>query len=303
MNLRRFRILALAAAAALGLPAWLGLEQPAQALQGKITLQSGGAPRTALVVENARLKKARRAVLIVLRNGDIFGSRRRHHGGLGEAARGSGALVVYPDAAGGKWSDAAGPDFERDAQFITDLVNKLVAEGVADRRRIFLTGTGTGGLMAMRLVCQHSEAFAGAAAILAGLPADLAQTCHPSRPIRFMLVAATADPLVPFHGGKANLPGSKAELLGAEETLAIFGKAAGCGDGKTTSSFHDRDSKDGTRAFADRLKGCKVPIELVRIEGGGHALPDRSAGNRGELLHNYDIDAGAIMWDFFRRAS
>jgi polyhydroxybutyrate depolymerase len=305
MNLRKLWVLVAGLAVGLVLPALFGLEQPAQALLGRITLQSGGVPRTALFIEHERLKKARRPVIIVLHGGKGNGGRLRRHFGLGEVSRSSGAVTIYPEAIGDAWGDSAGPAAERDSQFIIDLVNKLVADGVADRRRIFIVGASSGGLIAMRLACEHSEIFSGAAALLAGLPADLGATCHPARPIRFMLIAGTADPLVPFRGGQANLPSSKMQLLGADETLAVFGKANGCTDGRTTTVLPDRDPKDGTRAYLDKLKGCKAPVELVRIEGGGHVIPGRGAnGMRNEAagLHNNDIDAAALIWEFFRRA-
>jgi polyhydroxybutyrate depolymerase len=305
MNLRNLWVLVAGVAAGLLAPALLGLERPAEALLGRITLQSGGIARTALFVEHERLKKARRPVVIVLRSGKGNGGRLRRHLGLGEAARSSGAVMIYPESVGGSWGDSPGPATERDSQFIIDLVNKLVADGVADRRRIYIVGASSGGLIAMRLACEHSEVFSGVVAILAGMPADLKQTCRPSRPIRFLLIAGTADPFVPFRGGPTTLPASKAELLSADETLAVFGKADGCSDGKTTTAVPDRDPKDGTRAFLEKLKGCKVPVELVRIEGGGHVIPGRwASGARNETagLHNNDIDTAALIWDFFRRA-
>jgi polyhydroxybutyrate depolymerase len=303
MTLRNFCLVVVAAVAVLVLPALAGLGDAAQAVVGRITLQSGGVQRSALIVEHERLKKARRPVIIVLQGGKV-GSRLRRHLGLGEAARSAGAVMVYPDPAGGKWNDSNGQGAERDAQFILELVNKLAAEGIADRRRVYIAGIGTGGMAAMRLACDHAEAFAGAAALLAGLPADLADTCRPARPLKFLLMAGTADNLVPFRGGKANLPDSKAEVLGAEATLAVFAKAAGCSDGKATSAFPDRDKADGTRAYAEKLKGCKAPVELIRIEGGGHTIPGRWNGGRAEAqgAHNNDIDAAAVIWDFFRRA-
>jgi polyhydroxybutyrate depolymerase len=306
MTLRNFCFLLICTIAGLILPALTGFEGPAQALLAKITLQSSGVDRTALVIEHERLKKARRPVVVVLRGGKGPSERPRHHIGLGDASRSSGAVIVYPDPVSGKWSDSAGPTAEQDSQFVLDLVNKLVAEGVADRHRIFITGTATGGMMAMRLACEHSEIFAGAAVMLAGLPADLGQTCHPAHPLRFMLIARTDDPFVPFQGGKADLPGSKAEILGAEATLAIFGKAAGCSETKTSTAVPDHDPKDGTRTFLEKLKGCKLPVELVRIEGRGHTIPGRAVSSKpAELVgpRTNDVDTATLIWEFFRKPS
>jgi polyhydroxybutyrate depolymerase len=117
-----------------------------------------------------------------------------------------------------------------------------------------------------------------------------------------MMIAGTADPLVPFLGGKANLPDSKLELLPVQATLGVFGKAAGCGEGHTTTVFPDRDPNDGTRVFLDKLNGCAAPVELVRIEGGGHAIPGHGNGAEAAIgPRNSDVDSAKLIWDFFRR--
>ena len=57
--------------------------------------------------------------------------------------------------------------------------------------------------------------------------------------------------------------------------------------------------------FVDKWDGCKRPIELVRIEGGGHALPGRVrlGLDRGQPVgaHNRDVDAARLVIDFMKR--
>ena len=197
-----------------------------------------------------------------------------------------------------------GPEASRDAAFIHDLIAKLVADGIADRRKVFLIGISSGGATALRLACDDANAFAAVAAVITGMPADLATSCKPSRPVPFLLIAGTADTLIPFQGGKANLPDDKGEFLSADATLAIFAKAAGCGEGRATTAFPDRDPHDGTRAYLDKVNGCKAPVELVRVEGGGHAIPGRAnagAGDSPRGARNSDVDAAKFIWEFFRR--
>jgi polyhydroxybutyrate depolymerase len=281
--------------------ALFGLPATASAASGRIALESGGVARTAYLIQHHRLKKARRPVVIVLRGWDRSG-RFRRGAGLQDMAKSSGPVLVFPDPLSGKWSDAPGPEANRDAAFIRDLIAKLAADGIADPRKIFIVGISKGGLLAMRIVCDNANLFAGAAAVLSSMPADLAATCKPSRPLPFLMIAGTADPLVPFRGGKASLPDSKAELLSVDATLAAFGKAAGCREGYATTALPDRDPRDGTRAYVDKLNGCKVPVEAVRIQGGGHVIPgqrSRAAGSaRG---YNGDVDGAKLIWDFFRR--
>lgn len=292
------------AALAIAILALAGFAGPAAAATGRIAIQSGGVSRTALLVEHRRLKQGRRPVVIVLRGGRDRGSHQHRVFGLEEMARASGPVLVYPDPQGGHWSDAPGPEMSRDTAFIRDLVAKLVSDGLADRREIFLIGVSNGGTFALRLACESPTLFAGVAVVISGMPADLAATCAPAHPLPLLIIAGTADPLVPFKGGKANLPDNKTDLLSADATLAIFGKAAGCGDARTTIAFPDRNPRDGSRAYLDKLTGCKGRVALVRIEGGGHAIPGHwNPGDpeSGPLARNNDVETAKLIWDFFRQ--
>jgi polyhydroxybutyrate depolymerase len=282
----------------------IGAPAPALAAAGRITIESGGVARTALFVQHRRLKKARRPLVIVLRGGREKANRLRRIFGLEEMARSSGPVLVYPDPLGGRWSDAPGSEASRDAAFVHDLIAKLVADGIADRRKILLIGISSGGVPALRLACDDANAFAAVAAVITGMPADLAAACKPSRPLPFLMIAGTADPVIPYQGGKANLPDDKGEFLSADATLAIFAKAAGCGEGRATTAFPDRGPRDGTRAYLDKLNGCKAPVELVRIEGGGHAIPGHSSASGVDSARgprNLDLDGAKFIWEFFRR--
>jgi len=275
-----------------------GVPTTALAAAGRVTIVSDGVPRTAIVVQHRRLKQARRPAVIILRGGREKGARLRRTFGFEEMARSSGAVLIYPEPLAGHWGDAPGPEARRDAVFIRDLIAKFVARGIADRRKVFLVGIATGGMMALRLACDEKNVFAGMAVLGASLPSDLAASCKPSHPIPLMMIAGTADPI---HGGKSSLPHAKTELLSIDATLDLFGKAAGCGGGMTTTSFPDKGLHDDTRAYLDKLNNCEVPVEAVRIEGGGRPLPGLSS--EGGLAHGLaggDVNSAKLVWDFFR---
>jgi polyhydroxybutyrate depolymerase len=270
------------------------------AAAGRITFVSDGVPRTAIFVQHRRLKQARRPAVIILRGGREKGARLRRIFGFEEMARSSGAVLIYPEPLAGHWGDAPGPEAHRDSIFIRDLIAKFVARGIADRGKVFLVGIATGGTMALRLACDEKNVFAGVAVLGTSPPSDLEATCKPSHPIPLMMIAST-DSMVPIHGGKASLPHGKAELLSIDATLGLFGKAAGCAGGMTTTIFPDKDLHDGTRAYLDKLNNCEVPVEAVRIEGGGHALSGVSSeGGPGHGLASGDVNSAKLVWDFFR---
>lgn len=296
---------------------WTGLlilacPATAYAVSGRVTIQSGGVTRSAILVEHARLKKSRRPVVIILHSGGGGPVRVRHTLGLEDKVRSASPVMVYPEGLSGHWKDVAKQGDTRDATFIHDLIAKLVSEGIADRHRIFIVGGSSGGIMALKLACAGNDDFAGVVAIFASLPADLAATCKPPRPVPFLLILGTADPFVPFNGGDANLVDVKAALLPGRATLDLFAKAAGCGDSHTTTAFVDHETRDNSRAYLDKLNGCKVPVELLRIEGGGHLLPRIGALGAGARapegsdraaapgMRNRDVDAPSLIWDFLR---
>jgi polyhydroxybutyrate depolymerase len=273
----------------------------ALAAAGRVTIVSDGVPRTAILVQHRRLKQARRPVVLILRGDREKGARLRRTFGFEEMARSSGAVVIYPEPLAGRWGNAPGPEARRDSVFIHDLIAKFVARGIADRGKVFLVGIATGGVMALRLACDEKNVFAGMAVLGASLPSDLEASCTPSHPIPLMMIAGTADTVVPFHDGKASLPHGKTELLSLDATLGLFGKAAGCAGGMTSTVLPDKDVHDGTGAYLDKLNNCQVPVEAVRIEGGGHALPSLSSeGGPGHGLANGDVTSAKLVWDFFR---
>jgi polyhydroxybutyrate depolymerase len=280
----------------------------AHAASGRVFIESGGVTRSAILVEHARLKKSRRPVIIILHSGGGGAGRVRHTLGLEERARSASPVMVYPEAIDHHWSDAAKPGDTHDAAFIHDLIAKLINEGIADRRRIFLVGASSGGMMALKLACSGADDFAGVVSIFATLPADLAATCKPAHPLPFLLLLGTADPFVPFNGGEANLVDIKTKLLSGRATLDFFAKVAGCGDSHTTTAFVDRQIEP-SRAYLEKLNGCKVPVEFLRVEGGGHLLPRLSGlpsavramdSEHAPGLRNRDVDGPTVIWDFLR---
>jgi polyhydroxybutyrate depolymerase len=288
-----------------------GLASPphAEAAYGRINLTVNGVKRTATLVEFERLKKRKRPVIFVLRSaggGSGAALRARRSLGLDAFARETGAIVVYPDALGGGWGRVtAGQPAPDDAAFVRALANRLVQQGIASRRRLYIAGLSSGGLLAMKIACENSDLFAGAGAFNAALPVEAATSCAPAQPVSFMLINGTADKIVPYQGGVANLPGGPREVMSSEATVGLFAKAAQC-TGKTVRPLRDRDTKDGSKIVVERWSGCKAPVSLVRVEGGGHTVPGRrTAVVRGEQTgaQNNDTDGARMMWDFLLRLS
>jgi polyhydroxybutyrate depolymerase len=234
-----------------------------------------------------------------------------------QVAKREGFAVVFPDGLNHAWADArtkAGPALRGppagtdDVAFIAKLVEKLVASGTADPRRVYVTGISNGGAMAMTLVCARADLFAAGASVSMNLTDEAAVTCHPSRPLPMLLMNGTADPLVPYEGGRGSSYYAADGFWSTDETLAFWRKLNGCEtDNSDMTDLPDRAPADQSTVtrISSRCPGGH-DVVLYRINQGGHRMPGFSPDARfpkvaASLLgsQNGDIDAAETIWTFF----
>jgi polyhydroxybutyrate depolymerase len=287
------------AAAKTGLAALLLLSPGPVFAAARLTLSSGGVSRTAVIVEHERLKLRRRPLIIVLqRSGGVAGRAHRRIG-LEETALSAKPVFVYPEALGGQWPVAPGPDAERDLKYLHLLADHLIDQGVVDPRRIFLVGVGSGGAFAYRAACAGvGRPVAGMATFIAAMPRDIA-ACAPAAPLAFISVSNAQDPHVPYAGGKALSGELTYDAMAAEQSFAAFAKINGCGARREDKSFPERKEAKGARGVVLSYAGCKAPTELIRIDAASHRLPGRPPENGDESAG--DFDASRAVWDFFKK--
>lgn len=227
--------------------------------------------------------------------------------------------VIFPDGLNRAWADWR-PDTKRsgrvppkgtdDVGFIVKLIEKYVADGSADPKRIYLTGLSNGGAMTFTLVCARAELFAAAAGVIINLTDETAAACHPSRPMPMLVMNGTADPLVPFEGGKGVSRFAVDGFWPTMKTLAFWRKLNGCetGDGAVTD-LEDRDHED--QSTVTRIESRCPPardVVLYRVNGGGHRMPSTFSDARFPRIanaffgpQNHDIDGAETIWAFFKR--
>jgi polyhydroxybutyrate depolymerase len=221
-------------------------------------------------------------------------------------------VAVYPQGVSRAWNDARtnkalmSPNASTadDVAFLNGLVDDLVAKGIADPKRIYVSGLSNGGFMAMRMACEAPERFAAFAQVIASAPLSGRETCRPKRALPVLMINGTDDALVKFAAAAAAAQGN----FGASELAAFWAARNGC----TTSSesaLPDLDPQDKSSVTFRRYVGCRVggDVEFLAVKGGGHQPP--SQGNvrnypllRGLLgVRNHDIDTAETFWSFFRR--
>ena len=284
---------------------WLTASAVTLAAPVSETLKSGGDLRNYWLVRPEGLEKTKPAPLLMVLHGsagsgeDMMTVTRRGFERLADKEK---FVVVYPDALERRWNDQGGT--VDDVGFLLAIVDKLVADGLVDKNRIYVAGISNGGMMAQRLACEQAERIAGIATVAGGLSEPLQATCKPTRPLPVLVIHGTEDPIVPWAGGAVAGFEDFGKVLSARETAKFWAANNRCGDGGVIAAEPDRDPKDGTRVKMEVFASCPAgaAVKLAAVEGGGHTwpggyqyLPERFIGRTSQ-----DVDANMLIWDFFK---
>ena len=229
---------------------------------------------------------------------------------LGRAAGREGFIVAYPHAWLGQWNlfdglkNATLEDGRKadDAGFIFAMVSYLVAEGLADPERVYLTGFSDGAIMSYRLLCTAGMPFAAAAPGAGSMFEGHRDSCAAEAPVPIMVIAGTFDAVLPYDGWI--FPTGRE--LSIPETLEHFRRLNGC-TGQEGALRYDRDGWDDSRVLEMRWTGCTVEgaVKLLKVKGGGHNWPSYeplpSEWRKWAGAHNRDIESAEEIWKFVRR--
>jgi polyhydroxybutyrate depolymerase len=236
-----------------------------------------------------------------------------------EVARRERFAVVFPDGLNRSWADLRArkerigrmpPEGTDDIAFLSALIEMLIADGIADAKRIYVTGLSNGGAMTMSLVCTRANTFAAAAAVIINLTDGLASACRPARPVPLLLMNGTQDPLVPFNGGKGSSWFAVDGFWSTAKTVQFWRDKSGCAPADAASAdLPDRDPGDGsTVTLISSTCPPQRDVLLYRVDGGGHRFPGRLPDARMRRLadsifgtQNHDIDGPEVIWEFFQK--
>ncbi|HJZ21148.1 MAG TPA: PHB depolymerase family esterase [Bradyrhizobium sp.] len=199
--------------------------------------------------------------------------------------------VVFPDSLNRAWADLR-PDTKRagrappkgtdDVGFIVALIEKFVNEGRADPKRVYVTGLSNGGAMTMTMICARADLFAAAASVIFNLTDDMAAACHPAKPVPMLMINGTADPLIPFRGGRGTSRFAVDGFWSTEKTFDFWRRVNGCdaGDATVTDLPHrDKAAPTSATRIASRCPEGR-DVVLYRINNGGHRMPGKTADVR-----------------------
>jgi polyhydroxybutyrate depolymerase len=279
------------------------------------TIEVGSVTRTF----TAQLPESKPVPLVIVLHGNTqTGADMVERTAWPQVAKREGFGVVFPDGLNRAWADLrpgskragrAPPDGTDDAAFIVRLAEEFIADGVADPKRIYVTGVSNGGAMTMTMICERADLFTAAASVIMNLTDESAAACHPSRPVPLLIMNGTADPLIPYQGGRGTSRFAADGFWSTDKTFEFWRHANGC---ETTDAgavdLEDRDKTDETTVT--RIASNCPPgrdVVLYRVNSGGHRMPgdfpDARFARMVNLLlgpQNHDIDAAETIWAFFK---
>jgi len=300
--------------AGIALAGLFGAASQAGAEQFSGTMTVAGEERSYTVVAPEGVGRSRLPAVFALHGAFMDGRGMQRVFALDAIAQREGFLTVYPNGANRRWNDGRrfpwrragqGPD---DVAFLANLARRLVEDGLADPRRLYLAGVSNGGMMVYRMACEAPQTFAAYTAIIANMPARMAERCRPGKGAPMLIMNATHDPLVPWKGGRVGPWGDRNDVISTKESLNFWRRNNGCEGSRQTKPLPDKDRTDGSTVIAEQYNACRsgAPVVLLTIEGGGHLLPGTDLGRLPLLAAilgkaNRDISAADIGWKFFRR--
>jgi polyhydroxybutyrate depolymerase len=209
-----------------------------------------------------------------------------------------GSIVVYPSGNGMPriWSASLRePDTIRDSDFISKLIDTLMAEYNIDPTRINADGMSNGGGMAFILSCTLSERIA-AVGMVGAPPTAPVEWCDSDRPLLLIAFHGTADSIDPFEGGALAVPFNSPVIVfpPVREWISELSKRNNCVSGPDESAA----APGVTRVeYVECAEDASVILYV--IQGGGHTWPGSKPAPEWLGPTSNAVDATAEIWTFF----
>ena len=226
-------------------------------------------------------------------------------------------LLAAPDGkrgADGKqgWNDcradATSNPKSDDVGMVKAVIARAIAEHDADPTRIYVMGMSNGGFMTMRLAVELGAQLAGVATVGASTAAN--SLCPaPAAPISVLMVAGTADPVVPYAGGEIRFFAlkSRGAVTPVEDAALAWRQLDRLATAPQTTEVPHRDRADPTHAtrFLWGADPRRLQVGLIKVDQGGHAEP--SIAKRLPWAYtmlvgaqNGDLEIAEEAWAFFK---
>jgi polyhydroxybutyrate depolymerase len=201
-------------------------------------------------------------------------------------------LVAYPEGFEESWDAGfccagAFTHHVDDVAFLQALISLIEASYPVSAAQVYLVGASNGAIMAYYFACHEAALVAGVGSVAGAMPID---SCHPSRPVPVLEIHGTADPSLPYLGGKVEPPGADATRA-APATMAVMRRWATL-DGCDPLPKVRHAPPVTTYTWSPCRQGTLV--QLVAVSGASHVW---FAPGFGPL--DGAVDATGLIWHFF----
>ncbi len=253
-------------------------------------------------------------MLLVLHGGRSTGWEIRGFTRMDKVADREGFIAVYPHATENRWNDgrAYGENVRVDSgvddvAFLRALIEVLCDALPVDRTRVYMTGASNGGMMAFRFACEAGDTIAGVAPVIASMPEPVYRAARPSDgvPVPIVIIAGTADPLVPWNGGDVVLNGMPlGRIVPVEDSVRFWVERNQCVTEPEVVLLPDLDPDDGMHVRVERYASRTGDADVLfyAVEGAGHTWPGGRQYMPVDVIGPTcrDMDGNAEVWGFLQ---
>ena len=235
-------------------------------------------------------------LVISMHGGAMWPAAQKETSQWNELAEEHGFIVVYPSGEAGDgpraWNVHPGNGLTMDVRYISELIDTLSTAYNIDPMRIYANGLSNGGGMSFVLSCTLSDRIAAVGTVVAAQTLPFSW-CKDPTPVPLIAFHGTADPVVPYRGGKTWV--SPRKFPRVTTWTADWARRNGCGLKPVDSVIAaDITRREYTACAED------ATVVLYTVRGGGHTWPG-GKGMPDWILGPTprSIDATSEMWDFF----
>jgi len=215
-----------------------------------------------------------------------------------EAAAARNLVLAVPESIDHAWNDGIHRQNTDDLAFLSALIDALVREFRLDARRVYAVGFSNGGGMAFRLACELSEKVSAIATVAASMARDSLTSCRPRRAPAVLIIHGTADPIIPYAGGKAGggyIAGMR-DIAPLRDVFTFWRRQAGCKPRVAANRFSPSLVRESCVAGKSR-------VDFYSLEDGGHTWPGTKLPTlpyTGKVTP--DFDATNVIFEFLADA-
>ncbi len=233
--------------------------------------------------------------------------------GLETLADKNNFIIVYPDAINKAWNIPGMTSRVKrldtpvdDVQFISVLLDTLIAHYKADDTKIYCTGMSRGAMFSYYLADALNARIAAIAPVCGGISKTMAANYSFKKPVPVLIINGTADPLVSYNGGYGKMNGRNegdedADLLSTEALINKIVAMNNCNAKPKSFYLPDNDVNDDCTEIEYVYDCSNVKVDFIKVENGGHTWPGGTQYLPKFIVGRVcrDFSASQKIFDFF----